>query len=156
MPRLSLPLASMGVQSDAMTLMFLLADAAVGSRPRLNPGELLWAAIPLIGILLIGALFLYLFDRWRKRVAAEDEGACDPNDQLSHFRSLYERGEMSREEFESVKALLAGQLRREMNVAARSAPAPASSVTETPPSDTNVQAKPPDPQSPPPPEAPPG
>jgi len=138
-----------------MALLLLLADAAPGSRPRLNPGELLWAALPLIGVLLVGALFLYLFDRWRKRAAATEEGACDPNDQLSHFRSLYERGEMSREEFESVKALLAGQLRRELNVPARSAPAPAPPASEAPASETNVQANPPDPQSSPPPEAPP-
>ncbi len=95
-----------------MLLLTLLLDEAAPAAPRrLTPGELLWAALPLIGILLLGALIIYLFDRWRKRAAAANE-VCDPNDQLSHFRSLYERGEMSREEFESVKALLAGQLRQ--------------------------------------------
>ncbi len=132
-----------------MALMLFLADMALAGRPQLNPGELLWAALPLIGILLVGALILYLFDRWRKRADEAEEGACAPNDQLSHFRSLYERGEMSQEEFDRVKALLAAQLRREMNVPAPPAPAP-------PAANTNVQANPPGPQSPPPPEAPPG
>lgn len=115
-------------------------------------GRLLWAALPLVGALLAAALILYLIDRWRKQGAAEEEAACTPNEQLSRFRSLYERGEMSREEFEQVKVLLAGQLRRELNVPAPMAAAPAANP---PPADTNIQAAPPDPQSPPPPEAPP-
>jgi hypothetical protein len=143
-----------------MSLTLLLADAA---RPRLTPGELLWAALPLIGILLVGALILYVFDRWRKRRSAVEGDVCDPNDQLSHFRSLYERGEMSREEFESVKVLLAGQLRKEMNVPDRGGDGELVVLEEedaSPPDppaplvDTNVQATPPGPQSPPPAEGP--
>ena len=60
--------------------------------PTVLGGRLLWAALPLIGALLVGALILYLIDRWRKRAAVEEERACAPNDQLSHFRSLYEQG----------------------------------------------------------------
>jgi hypothetical protein len=132
-----------------MALMALLADAPTGGLS----GKLLWAALPLIGILLVGALVIYLFDRWRKRANARQD-VFAPNDQLSHFRSLYEQGEMSREEFESVKALLSGQLRQANNVSAPlTQPPPAAS--EAPPLDTNVQATPPGPQSPPPPEAPP-
>jgi hypothetical protein len=126
-----------------MALTFLLAAAAPVTRPpRLTPGELLWAALPLIGILLFAALVIYIVDRWRKRAAAARDTPAS-GDQLSHFRSLYERGEMSREEFEQVKALLAGQLRKEMNVPAPPAPPP-------PASDTNVQAMPPGPPLPPP------
>jgi hypothetical protein len=130
-----------------MAPTLLLTDPALG-------GRLLWAALPLVGALLAGALILYLIDRWRKREAAEEEAAATPNDQLSQFRSLYERGEMSREEFERVKALLTEQLRRELNVAV---PASRSSapVAEPPPAGTSVQASPPDPQTPPPQEPPP-
>jgi hypothetical protein len=106
-------------------------------RPKLKPGEFFWAALPLIAVLLLAALIVYLVKRWMKRkeqVAPEAAG-----DQLSHFRSLYERGEMSREEFERVRALLAGQLRKEMNVPTPQAPSPA-----TPP-----EAIPPPPQPPP-------
>lgn len=125
-----------------------MALTLAGVNPTVIGGRLLWAALPLVGALLAAALILYLIDRWRKREAAEEEAACTPNEQLSRFRSLYERGEMSREEFERVKALLTGQLRRELNV---SAPPTA----EPHPIDTNIQAASPDPQSPPPPEAPP-
>jgi hypothetical protein len=132
-----------------MSLTFLATD------PTVLGGRLIWAALPLIGALLAGALILYVIDRWRKRQADEEEAACAPNSQLSHFRTLYERGEISREEFEKVKALLAGQLRREMNVPAP--PVATTAVTaDPPPADTNVQATPPDRQSPTPPEAPAG
>jgi hypothetical protein len=131
-----------------MALTLLLAAAAPPSRPpRLTPGELLWTALPLIGILLFAALVLYFVDRWRKRAAVHSD-ACTPNDQLSHFRSLYERGEMSPDDFEKVKALLAGELRKEMNV-----PAPPAAAGPQP-ADTNIQASPPGPQSPPSPEEP--
>jgi hypothetical protein len=130
-----------------MVLTILQAAPPPGPPPKVAAGELLWAALPLIGILLLAALVIYFVDRWRKRVAAaQDDASC--NDQLSQFRSLYERGEMSREEYDSVKALLAGQLRKELNV-----PAPPA-VTEAPAVDTNIQAQPPGPQSLPPPEAP--
>jgi hypothetical protein len=131
-----------------MALMLLAIDPVLG-------GRLLWAALPLVGALLLGALVLYLIDRWRKRTAAAEQGARAPNDQLSLFRSLYEQGEMSREEFESVKALLAGQLRQEMNVPVPAKPVTTPPTGDSPPVDTNVQATPPGPQGPPPPEGPP-
>ena len=64
---------------------------------------------------------------------------------------MYERGEMSREEFERVRTLLGGQLRQELNVPVPPQP----TAAEASPPDTNIQAVPPGPQSPPPPEAPP-
>jgi hypothetical protein len=72
-------------------------------------------------------------DRWRKRNARLSPA---PADQLSQFRSLYERGEMSREEFERVKALLAGQLRQDLNVPApprAEGAAPPGAITAAPP-----------------------
>jgi hypothetical protein len=137
-----------------MALTLLQAEPAPVSRPaKLAPGELLWAALPLIGILLAGALVLYVVDRWRKRNRAARENASAPSDQLSHFRSLYEQGEMSREEFESIRTLLTGRLRQELNVPA--APAVSPPAAEPPPTETNITAVSPGPQSPPPPEAPP-
>jgi hypothetical protein len=131
-----------------MLLTILQAAPPPGPPPKVSPGELLWAALPLIGVLLLAALVIYFVDRWRKRATAAEDDASS-NDQLSQFRSLYERGEMSQEEYDRVRALLAGQLRKEMNV-----PAPPA-ITESPTPDTNIQARPPGPQSPLPPEAPP-
>jgi hypothetical protein len=70
---------------------------------------------------------------------------------------LYERGEMSAEEFDRVKVLLAGQLRKEMNV-----PAPPVPVADLDPDvpdeptspETDIQSNPPPPQGYPPTEEP--
>jgi hypothetical protein len=130
--------------------MLVLADA----RPRMPPpGELLGVALPLIGALLAGALVIYLFDRWRKRRAARAD-LCDPNDQLSHFRSLYEKGEMSREEYEQVRTLLAAQLRQEVGGLNSRPVEPTPIPEEASPTETNVQSTPTEPQSLPPPTNP--
>ena len=60
------------------------------------------------------------------------------------------------QEIEKVKALLAGQLRQEMHVPAPSTAVTASPPEAPPPAETNVQATPPDRQSPPPPDGQPG
>ncbi len=112
-----------------MTAALLLAQV-----PRTTGWEhpLFWASLPLIGILLLGALVIYLVDRWRKQTAPPTDSAAA--DQLSHFRELYEKGQISREEYERVRALLAGQLRRDFQV-----PAPAPDVQPDPKSPPGPQ-----------------
>jgi hypothetical protein len=124
-----------------MHLTFFLADADTVRRIQ---GELLEIMVPLIALLVAAILAFYFVNRWLKRARREESASSD---QLSHYRTLYEQGEMSREEYESVRALLTGQLRKELNLPAPAAPA-------APPADTNVQATPPDQQSRPPPEEP--
>jgi hypothetical protein len=98
-----------------MAPIFSQEVAPVSRPPRTGGWEfpVFWAALPLIAALLAGAVIIYLVDRWRKRPASVSPGASD---QLAHYRSLYERGELSREEFDRLKALLAPQLRQEMNL----------------------------------------
>jgi hypothetical protein len=127
-----------------MALTILQAPSP--SLPKLS-GQLLWAALPLIGALLLAALVIYFVDRWRKRAAAAEDVTA-PTDQLSHFRSLYERGEMSPEEFERVKALLAGQLRRELKLPGPHPAAPPAADPVAPPAGTQVQVEPPPPNPP--------
>ncbi len=92
------------------------------------------ASLPLIGILLVGALIIYLADRWRRRTFQADSTSAA--DQLSHFRDLYRQGQISQEEYERVRVLLAGQLRKDFQV-----PVPTPDV-------------PPDPKTPPEPQGP--
>jgi hypothetical protein len=73
--------------------------------------ELLWAFLPLVGALLLAAVIISWAKQWRKRSTPEPGTA---NDQLAHFRTLYERGQLSPAEFERVRALLAERLRQEM------------------------------------------
>lgn len=109
----------------------ILPWAAVPPPPPRPPQDwqfrILKAALPLLVALLLGALVLYFVDRWRKRPM---RASSESSDQLTHFRSLYERGEMTREEYERVKGLLTGELQREWNV---SAPPPPAGLPAPPP-----------------------
>lgn len=61
--------------------------------------RLLWAGLLLVVALLAGAAILAWIDRWRKRMTGQSE---DPLDLLGDFRSSYERGELSDEEYRRI------------------------------------------------------
>ena len=58
---------------------------------------ILWSGV-LLGVLVLGAVVIARLDRWRKR---QMEGADDPDPVMS-FRELYERGEISKAEYDRV------------------------------------------------------
>ena len=92
--------------------------------------RLLWASLALIAALLFGALLIAIYDRWRKR---QVQDRPPPSDQLAEFRSLYERGELSQEEFDRIKTLLTGQMREALNMPAAPAPNTANPPPPEPP-----------------------
>jgi hypothetical protein len=96
----------------------------------------------LAGALLVGAALIALIGRWRRRAEPDSPG---PSEQLAHFRSLYERGLLSQEEFERLRALLGGQLRESLDVPPPPAP------PETRPTSPEKPDSPP--AGPPPPDA---
>jgi len=108
--------------------------------------RLLLSSLALVLVLLAGAFVIYLADRWRRRTAPST--ICDANEQMASFRELYERGELSRQEFESIRNKLTGRLRQELE--ARAAPEqsakPASS--DGPPSDDKPPTPPEAPMQP--------
>jgi hypothetical protein len=119
----------------------LLAQAA---QPK--PGwefPVLWTSLFLCAALLVGAVVIAVVDRWRKQKRDDQPRA---GDQLSQFRSLYERGKMSREEFERVKALLGKRMRKELQVPAP--PAPPAEAAQ-PPEPPQPPPAPPEPGPPP-------
>src|SRR5436309_8249967 len=79
----------------------------------LNPQVLVTTAL-LAGALILGAAVLALIDRWRKRQTNE---TLATHDQLASFRLLYERGELSHDEFE--------RIRQQLLVRLKTGPAPA-------------------------------
>jgi hypothetical protein len=89
-----------------------------------------------VGAILVLALVIVWVDRWRKR---PKEAGTSAGDQLTHFRELYERGELSAEEFARVRGLLSERLREEFQVPApppeieldESAPVPPPSADES-------------------------
>jgi hypothetical protein len=90
-------------------------------QPPLWDPRLLWLTLALLAIILISALLLAWIDRWRRRSGSERLSA---NEQLANFRELYDKGQLSKEEFERIRALLSKELRRELDVPA-APPAPA-------------------------------
>jgi hypothetical protein len=83
----------------------------------------LWTTLAMIGALLVGALVIAIVDRWRKRAASQDK--LSPGQQLSQFRTMYEKGELSREEYERIRALLGGRLREDLHLPPSKPAAPA-------------------------------
>jgi hypothetical protein len=73
---------------------------AEGWRPRV-----LIAGLYLAGALLLGAILIALAGRWRRR---SGDSPPHPDTQLAHFRSLYERGAISAEEFNRLRDALLG------------------------------------------------
>ena len=62
--------------------------------------------------LILGALILRRVDRWRKEQATSPE--LSTSDQLTEFRALFDRGELSREEFERIRERLGKQIHAEV------------------------------------------
>jgi hypothetical protein len=62
---------------------------------------LLWVSV-LVGVLLLGAVLISRLDRWRKRQMEETEDEVETAEQVGTFRALYERGELSKEEYDRV------------------------------------------------------
>jgi hypothetical protein len=79
----------------------------------LTDPRVLWPTFGLVVILLVAALILSWFDRWRKRT---DRSVVSPADQLNAFRLSYERGELSPEEYKRIKAKLAPKIKEQLNV----------------------------------------
>jgi len=75
----------------------------------------------LAGALLLGAMVIALVKRWHRRAEADE---LTPSDQLARYRSLYEEGTISQEEYERLRALLGGQLRQSLGGPTRPAVQP--------------------------------
>ena len=62
--------------------------------------------------LILIALGVYIVGRLRGSVADDSEG---PSGQLSNFREMHERGEVSDEEFREIKTQLANKMQAELS-----------------------------------------
>ena len=92
-----------------------------------------------VAVLLMGAGAISMADRWRKRQNRE----IDPTESLSSFRELYERGELSKEEYDRVKTRIANAAVKQMGLK-KPAAKPA-----TPPEEPKATGLPPEPTTPP-------
>jgi hypothetical protein len=102
--------------------------------------ELLVTTLILAGALFLAALVIKLVDRWRKQ---QDDDVLSPEDQLAHFQRLHWKGELSKEEFERIQALLAERIRQEQVRQELAAPAEGKPQPPEPP-ETGIRTEPPD------------
>jgi len=82
--------------------------------------DFLWLTGALVATLLVGAFVLSRVERWRKRQLS-DSPASDV-ETFSSYRAMYENGELSKEEYDRIKAKEARRLRDK--VLPRSSPLP--------------------------------
>jgi hypothetical protein len=93
-----------------------------------------WLSIALIGVIALGALVVAVLGRWRKLPTEEKLSA---NEQLAHFRELYEEGEISQGEYDRIRTTLEKQLRAEANLP----PRPEPNAGEAPPSPPQAEPR---------------
>ncbi len=106
---------------------FLLADD--------RTFQLVTTSLFLVASLLVAAFVIALVQRWRRRGDAKED--LSPTAQLAHFRSLYEAGTISAEEFERLRSLLGGRMRHTLGM-------PASPVKPAEPSPPSTAPPPPE------------
>src|SRR5258708_30848366 len=94
----------------------------------------------LCAALLIGAAAIALVKRWRQKDAAV---TMSDSEQLAAYRSLYDQGVMSKEEFDRVRTLLGNKL-RDTSTPARPARDPLTGAIHCPPPATQPLPQPPD------------
>lgn len=95
--------------------------------------RLLLVTCALVGTLLFGAVVVARVDRWRKRQMANDDQA--PALELGSFRSMYERGELSKEEYDRILQKIAARAGAKAKAPPQPAP-PMDSAPDQPPPTT--------------------
>ena len=83
--------------------------------PLLENSDFLLTLGLLLAVILGGGFALLWLDRWRKKQATRDQTRSV--DALSAYRDLYDRGEISRAEYETIRGQLAYQMREEIDAA---------------------------------------
>src|SRR5262245_17145427 len=76
--------------------------------PWFQDPRVLWYTAAIAGSLLLGGIILALVDRWRKR---QMNLTRNLQDELASYKALYQRGELSAEEYQRVRGRLVDQLK---------------------------------------------
>jgi hypothetical protein len=109
----------------------VLSSALWADGPSLLDPRVLGLTALLAGTILVGAVIISWVDRWRKRQMADDQ----PVEQLTHFRSLYESGELTKAEYDRIRSQVAERVRGEPGPTPPTPPAqPAPQEPPAPPS----------------------
>jgi hypothetical protein len=95
-----------------VALWWLLVDEEEKPREQFDL-RIVWLAVGIVGVILIGAGIIALVDRWRKRPF---QARMTASEQLAQFRELFDKGQIQPEEFERIRAILNERIRQEMAV----------------------------------------
>ncbi|MBX9627482.1 MAG: SHOCT domain-containing protein [Gemmataceae bacterium] len=115
-----------------MNTLSLLAQAPAkpAASDLLDRPEFIYGTVGLAGALLAGAVVIYLVDRWRKRQATAD--TADAGVELTSFRAMYERGEITEAEYAKLRQKVASRVKTPPAAGGETAPAPAATDPTTP------------------------
>jgi hypothetical protein len=69
--------------------------------------QLLWYTVAMVGSLLVGAAVVALVERWRKKRLMRE---AEPADELARYTALYEKGDLSTDEYERIRKLFKSRL----------------------------------------------
>jgi hypothetical protein len=99
--------------TPTLPALFAQAEAepapAKRSEPFLQKGED-WVLVGLLAAALIGgAVVLLVVDRWRKRAMIEEKKS---GEELTSFRAMYERGEITEEEYTKLRQRVAERVKK--------------------------------------------
>lgn len=83
------------------------------ANPRVEFGDILMPGLMLAGAILLAAVVLMLLKRWRSTA----ESFESPHEQLAQYRAMFERGDLTKEEFDRIHGLLTSRIRKEMGEA---------------------------------------
>ncbi|HVL11934.1 MAG TPA: hypothetical protein VM529_05185 [Gemmata sp.] len=86
----------------------LLGQAAGGRRDAFSKPEIIWGTLGLMGALLVGALVVWAVDRWRKKSVI----VSDARAELTDFRAMYERGEITEAEYVRLRDRVAQRVKQ--------------------------------------------
>jgi len=89
--------------------MAILAAVRPQPKPVNFDPRILINSLWIVGFLLLGALVIAIVSYWRKNIR---DDRTSPSEQLTHFRNLLDDGEISEEEYEALKAVLGGRIRK--------------------------------------------
>src|SRR5262245_1622182 len=102
------------------------------ANPLLQP-DILIATTLLVLALLAGAFAAFYAERWKKKALQPDEAVAA--DDLAEFRTMFEHGELTEEEYGKIRQRTAQRLKQELGMAP--SPPPANSRPSAPPPSLN-------------------
>jgi hypothetical protein len=125
----------------------LLAQLPRADRDPWRQPEVIWGTVGLIVALLAGAAVVYFVDRWRKRNEAMKR---DTTSELTGFRGMYERGEITAEEYARLREQVARRSLADIKTDMPANAGKSEATTGQPlPPDPNLPPSPPNPGNPP-------